>query len=79
MQTEKLAAVGRLALSMAHEINNPLEVVTNLLYLSKGKAVDPDVKGWLDETDLELPRISLIANQTPRFHTQSIRPQGSRV
>ena len=75
MQTEKLAAVGRLASSMAHEINNPLEAVTNLLYLSKGKAVDPDVKGWLDEADLELRRISLIANQTLGFHKQSTRPQ----
>lgn len=75
MQSEKLAAVGRLASSMAHEINNPLEAVTNLIYLSRQNAVHPDVKKWLDEAEVELRRISLIANQTLRFHKQSTKPQ----
>ncbi len=35
VQNDKLAAVGRLAASIAHEINNPLESVTNLLYLAR--------------------------------------------
>ena len=75
MQSEKLAAVGRVASSMAHEINNPLEAVTNLLYLSRQHAVHPDVKQWLDEAEIELRRISMIANQTLRFHKQSTKPQ----
>ena len=75
MQSEKLAAVGRLASSMAHEINNPLEAVTNLLYLSRNKAGDEDVRSWLDQADIELRRVSIIANQALRFHKQSSNPR----
>ncbi len=75
MQSEKLAAVGRLASSMADEIKNPLEAVTNLLYLSRQRATDPDLAGWLDQADQELRRVSVIANQTLRFHKQSSKPQ----
>ena len=48
MQTEKLAAVGRLASSIAHEINNPLESVTNLLYLARETAVNPETREYLE-------------------------------
>lgn len=75
MQTEKLAAVGRLASSMAHGINNPLEAVTNLLYLAQMKTEDAEVQGWLTEADQELRRVSLIANQSLQFHKQSSKPQ----
>lgn len=75
MQSEKLAAVGRVAASMAHEINNPLEAVTNLLYLCRLHAIHSGVKEWLEQADLELRRISIIANQTLRFHKQSTKPR----
>lgn len=75
IQSEKLAAVGRLASSMAHEINNPLEAITNLLYLCRDRAIAPEVQQWLDQAELELRRISLLANQTLRFHRQSSSPQ----
>ena len=75
MQSEKLAAVGRVASSMAHEINNPLEAVTNLLYLCRRSAIKPEVQQWLDKAEVELRRISIIANQTLRFHKQSTKPQ----
>ena len=42
MQAEKIAATGRMAATIAHEINNPLESVTNLLYLLRSKIVDED-------------------------------------
>lgn len=74
VQTEKLAAVGRLASSIAHEINNPLEAVTNLLYLAKSTNNIGEVHQWLDTADSELKRVSAIVNQTLRFHRQSTNP-----
>lgn len=75
-QSEKLLAVGRLASSIAHEINNPLESVTNLLYLaSTGQQELPaDVREYLDLAQRELRRVSAVANQTLRFHKQSTNP-----
>lgn len=70
-QSEKLAAVGRLASSMAHEINNPLEAVTNLLFLAQRFNGQPEVGDFLDKADLELRRVAAIVNQTLRFHRQS--------
>jgi signal transduction histidine kinase len=75
LQTEKLAAVGRLASSIAHEINNPLEAITNLLYLAIQAAVSPKAKEYLAQADLELQRVSAIANQTLRFYRQSTKPR----
>jgi len=74
LRTEKLAAVGRLASSIAHEINNPLEAVTNLLYLAKSNAVNPDTLEYLTAAEQELRRASAITSQTLRFHRQSTRP-----
>ena len=63
---EKLAAAGRLAASVAHEINNPLEAVTNLLYLAKR---NPEGAGeYLDQADEELRRVAHIAGQTLGFY-----------
>ena len=69
---EKLAAVGRLASSIAHEINNPLEAVTNLLYLARGSADINEVQQYLELAEQELRRTSLITNQTLLFHKQSV-------
>ncbi len=74
IQNEKIAAVGRLASSIAHEINNPLEAVTNLLYLARLTSDPAEIKQHLEVADLELRRISLIASQTLRFYRQSTRP-----
>ena len=74
LQSEKLAAVGRLASSIAHEINNPLESVMNLIYLARRS--DPeDARKYLDLADQEIRRVSIIANQTLRFHKQASNPQ----
>lgn len=70
-QSEKLAAVGRLASSIAHEINNPLESVTNLLYLMQGSDDVEVMHAYVATAERELRRVSLIANQTLRFHRQS--------
>ena len=71
LQTEKLAAVGRLAASIAHEINNPLESVTNLLYLASSSESLPEIREYLEIADSELRRVSAITNQTLRFYRQS--------
>jgi PAS domain S-box-containing protein len=75
LQSEKLAAVGRLASSIAHEINNPLESVMNLIYLARSHARVPEAQQYLDLADQEIRRVSIIANQTLRFHKQSTNPQ----
>lgn len=73
-ESEKLAAVGRLASSIAHEINNPLEAVTNLLYLASGTATDPQTRQYLEQAQSELSRVTHIATETLRFHRQSTNP-----
>ena len=75
IQSEKIAAVGRLASSIAHEINNPLESITNLLYIARNSQDKAEIHQYLELADRELRRISLIASQTLRFYRQSTRPQ----
>lgn len=72
-QAEKLAAAGRLAATVAHEINNPLEAVTNLLYLAR-TAPDHQAHNFLDQADEELVRITHIAQQTLGFYRESGKP-----
>ncbi len=74
-QSEKLAAVGRLAASISHEINNPLEAVTNLLYLLEQASHEPKVRQFVDMAQEELSRVSQIVTHTLRFHRQSTRPR----
>lgn len=76
LKSEKLAAVGRLASSIAHEINNPLESVMNLIYLAR-QAETPKAREYLDLADQEIRRVSIIANQTLRFHKQASKPQAA--
>jgi PAS domain S-box-containing protein len=75
LQSEKLAAVGRLASSIAHEINNPLASITNLIYLACGSAVNAETKEYLTTAEIELRRVAAITNQTLRFYRQSTAPQ----
>ena len=74
LQTEKLAAVGRLAASIAHEINNPLESVTNLLYLARRTQDPVELQEYLATAERELRRVSVISSQTLRFYKQSTNP-----
>ncbi len=73
-QSEKLAVVGRMASSIAHEINNPLEAVTNLIYLARGSVIAPEVAEILEQADRELARVSHITTATLRFHRQTAEP-----
>ena len=74
-ESEKLAAVGRLASSIAHEINNPLESVMNLLYLAQQEQSLPAAMQYLAQADKEVRRVSLITSQSLRFYRQSSKPQ----
>jgi len=75
IQSEKLAAVGRLASSISHEINNPLEAITNLLYLiALDEHLPESLKVYVHMAQSELSRVSQIATQTLRFHRQAVAP-----
>lgn len=76
---EKLAAVGRLAASIAHEVNNPLEALTNLLYLALGASDPRLVRRYLKDAERELRRVSVISNQTLRFYRQSTNPTSVHI
>ncbi len=71
-KTEKLAAAARLAATVAHEINNPLEAVGNLLYLAKAApGMPPEATGNLQLAEQELERVSHITRQTLGFYRES--------
>jgi PAS domain S-box-containing protein len=74
-RSEKLATAGRLAASIAHEINNPLEGVTNALYLAlQDDTLNADTKAYLQTAEQELRRVAHITTQTLRFHKQTNSP-----
>jgi signal transduction histidine kinase len=73
-RSEKLAAVGQLASSIAHEINNPLESITNLLYLIRQSQSMEDVQHYATLAQSELARVTEITLQTLRFNRQQSKP-----
>ncbi len=72
-KTEKLAAAGRLAATIAHEVNNPLEAVTNLIFLARNEADRAERNHLLEMADKELQRVSHITRQTLGFYRDSGR------
>ena len=72
--SERLAAMGRLANSIAHEINNPLEAITNLLYLLKTSTLDGESAQYVEMASAELERIARITKQTLAFNRNSEEP-----
>lgn len=79
-KTEKLAAAARLAATVAHEINNPLEAVVNLVYISKGQPNLPSsVVNQLTMAEQELERIAHITRQTLGFYRDSNEPEAIQL
>ena len=70
LQAEKIAATGRMAATIAHEINNPLEAVINLLYLLRPKLSDEEGLNYLATAESELGRVSHIAKQTLGYYRE---------
>ncbi|HEY2391800.1 MAG TPA: ATP-binding protein [Candidatus Angelobacter sp.] len=66
--SEKLAATGRLAHTIAHEINNPLEALTNLIYLANHTEEKQQVHEYLRQASTELERVARITKQVLAFH-----------
>lgn len=74
-KAEKLAAAGRLAATVAHEINNPLEAVCNLIYIVKNTGNLPEeIVNYLNMAEQELDRVSHITRQTLGFYRDSSEP-----
>jgi PAS domain S-box-containing protein len=68
-RSEKLAAAGKLAATIAHEMNNPLEALTNLLYLARrDAAIKKETQELLRMADQQLSRVNYIAKQTLGFY-----------
>ncbi len=79
-RSEKLAAAGRLAATIAHEINNPLEAVTNLVYLMRhDPGVKADTQDLLRLADEQLARVNHIAKQTLGFYQDRNVPEAVDV
>jgi PAS domain S-box-containing protein len=71
--SEKLALTGRLAATIAHEINNPLEALSNLFYLIEAHpSLDEEVRSYATLADQELKRVAHITKQMLGFYRHSI-------
>ena len=79
LRSEKLAVTGRLAASIAHEINNPLEAVTNLLFLMREEGSSDRQKKYLAQAEHELARVAEITKQTLRFYREPSQPTATRI
>ena len=72
LRTETLANAGRMAASIAHEINNPLDAVINTLFLVRTSAdLSKSAREYLEIADAELMRIAYITRQTLGFYQES--------
>jgi len=75
LRSEKLASVGRMAASIAHEINNPLDAVMNVLFLAKeSKELPESTRHLLETADAELKRVAHITRQSLGFYRESNAP-----
>lgn len=75
IEAERRAATGDMAATLAHEINNPLAAITNLVYLIK---MDPELRGvtrqYIDLADDEVLRVSALVRKTLSFYRSQSQP-----
>jgi PAS domain S-box-containing protein len=74
MRAEKLATAGRMAASVAHEVNNPLEGLTNLIYIARHSDDTKEVRQLLIQAEAELGRIAHITRQSLGFYRETSTP-----
>jgi len=77
LRAEKLAVAGRLAASVAHEINNPMEAVANMLYLISMTDSVEEARTQASSALEELMRIALVAQSTLKFHRETGSPKAT--
>lgn len=76
LRSEKMASLGRMAATIAHEINNPLAAMANLLYLAGHTAdLPPSAAGLLQTAEAELQRIAHITRQSLGFYRETVSAQ----
>jgi PAS domain S-box-containing protein len=79
-EAERLAAMGRVAGIIAHEINNPLAAITNIFYLLRTHpSLDADARRFAELAEQELDRVSHITRQTLSFYRESKEPISVRI
>lgn len=79
-ENQKMITIGRLTASIAHEINNPLTAITNLLYLiSAEPGLSENVRKYLDLAQAELQRVVQISRQTLSFYRETAAPVRLRL
>jgi PAS domain S-box-containing protein len=74
-ESERLAAIGRMAASIAHEVNNPLEAILNISYLlSQNPSLDQEARDYTQMLLSEVVRVSEITKQTLSFYRETSNP-----
>jgi PAS domain S-box-containing protein len=80
VQTEKIVATARMAATIAHEINNPLEAIVNLIYLARmDESVSDEVREHLELAEQEIERVSLIARQTLGYFRETTQATSEQI